>query len=775
MATPQATMSSKQSQDGCVRRSMRFCARKVVRYRSQKQMMGKIRFWMAFTMLWTFADAIDWMPMSQDRTQIWWLEGPPKVFQSNPPPGREVLCFQYGAMLWQFDTKNVRPLQGQWKCSLESAGKRYQCVGCKEGADEFFQPVRFVEAGKWFHRVVIDPLRFVDDQGGDFPGSASLEISVWPDCLTIRFISEDADALHLEAFGQQMSGKGAILLRQESSNKVAKVESELPVEWDKNLACHRIRLPEKPWSNASGTYYPEEHLDRMDRWRLTLSNDSDRPVVARVMFTQEQHLPITGFTPMLCDAQGNPTGHLVQISKNWHKRPERGRLTHDGTWYHGCLWVRVPPHSKRDFFYQMVYARYADTFAASHAQLSLIGWGHNQFWDQVAVGSFGESICFEPGRVQRRCWITDVRPLLTMPQQKNAKAWGWAENAGGGDALMWIDESGRYQPMVGTRSEPQAHGPCLTDVVYQEQSRGGEISSQMQIMVPAAEDHLRTKMLLRYDVKKSMRWKRLAFFQLGADYYNDVPATKIAYGNREKMTDEWPTARVRDQYDRNAVSLTGADPWISIHGVNRDQLKAGRAAATRGIILRSWRAKLGGKAAGPSFSTYGNEWGAGNFRTAIELSPPAGLSELQPGDFIEAEIDLVVFPSVAAAYYGPDQDFAKILQRDADTYKLVQREAVRRRVTVEMKHGKLKDMNPLTVAVDHQQRAEFTISGGLGHVPVRVVGLTSADAHEMMINGKNVTQWQMDWDTVSQTWRIIVPVETGHQTSVIRLLSREGS
>lgn len=41
------------------------------------------------------------------------------------------------------------------------------------------------------------------------------------------------------------------------------------------------------------------------------------------MFMQEKHLPITGFTPMICDAQGLPTGHLVQISKNWHQRPER--------------------------------------------------------------------------------------------------------------------------------------------------------------------------------------------------------------------------------------------------------------------------------------------------------------------------------------------------------------------------------------------------------------------------------------------------------------------
>jgi hypothetical protein len=233
-----------------------------------------------------------------------------------------------------------------------------------------------------------------------------------------------------------------------------------------------LALPEEPWSNAGGTYYPEEHLDRIDRWRVTLRNDGAEPTVARLMFIQQKHLPITGFTPMLCEPDGTPTGIPVQVSKNWHSRPEKGRLPHDGTWFHGFAWVRVPPQSRRELVLQMVHARYGGVFAASHAQLSLIGWGHNQFWDQVAVGSFGESICFEPGRVQRRCFITDVRPLMTLSREPAAKRWGWAENCGGGDFLMWKDTQGRYQPMKATRTDYRSHGPCLTDVCYSEESSG---------------------------------------------------------------------------------------------------------------------------------------------------------------------------------------------------------------------------------------------------------------------------------------------------------------
>jgi hypothetical protein len=48
---------------------------------------------------------------------------------------------------------------------------------------------------------------------------------------------------------------------------------------------------------------------------------------------------------------------------------------------------------------------------------------------------------------------------------------------------------------------------------------------------------------------------------------------------------------------------------------------------------------------------------------------------LQPGDFVEAELELVVFPADAAAYYGPDAALRDMLARDADTWRPVHREA----------------------------------------------------------------------------------------------------
>jgi len=699
--------------------------------------------------------AVDWMPRVQDGTQMWWVDGSPKVMNSPVLPKSETLCFKFGGEQMLFDTKRVRPAEGEWECALISAGQRYVCSGHSTPKDEFFQPVRFVECGRFFHRVIIDQVKFTDAVGHEFEGQARLEITMWPDRLAFRLECDGDAELELSYRQRKVTGTKSVLLEAVNQVSTAAVQSELPVTFDEALGCHRLALPEKPWSNPGGTYYPEEHLDRIDRWRVTLSNDTDEPTMARLMFTQQKHLPITGFTPMLCEPDGTPTGIPVQLSKNWHQRPEKGHLPHEGPWFHGFAWVRVPPKSKRELVFQLVYARYGDVCAASLAQLCLIGWGHNHFWDQAAVGSFGESICFEPGRVQRRCFITDVRPLMTLPRESNAKRWGWAENCGGGDFLMWKDNEGRYQPMKATRTDYRAQGPCLTDVSYREETSGGEIAARMDVSVPAANDHLRTFLHLRYDVRKPLHWQRLAFFQLGADFYNDVPARRVAIGDVTGLREEWEPRRAKDEYDRTALPLAGDSAWVSVHGLERESLTKGHAAASRGLIVRSWRAVLGGKPAAPHLATYCTEWGKGNHRTAVELAPPPGINELLPGDFVEADLELVVFPADAAAYYGPDAALHDMLGHDADTWRPVHREAKGNALKPQVERGTLVKPYPLVIAVDDQQGARVKLNGGLGHVPVTFTGLTTPQGHRLLVNGKPVTHWQTDWNAATQRWQIV--------------------
>ena len=661
-----------------------------------------------------------------------------------------------------------------WECAVIADGRSFACVGHIETKDEFLQPVRFVESGRFFQRVVIEGLKFADSRGKEFACSARLEISAWPDRLALRIELEPKElpshgsvelCLGKHRASAKLVAKTSVQLeafddRAASRPKVA-ADPAIKVDFDEALGCHTLALPEKRWSNSKGTYYPEEHLDRLDRWHVTLRNDSDRRTVARLMFTQQQDLPITGFTPMLCDADGAPTGMPVQISKNWHSRPEKGTLPHEGPWFHGCSFIRLPPRTKHTFIFQMVYSRYGGVFTASHAQLCLIGWGHNQFWDEAAIGSFGESICFEPGRVQRRCFIDDVRPLMTLPQAKPAKPWGWADNCGGGDFLMWQNPQGSYQSMRATRTDYRAYGPCLTDVGYTEESFGGEVVARMDISLPRSNDYLRAFFHLRYEVHRPMQWRRLAFFQLGSDFYNEVPLRRVAIGDANGVREEWEPRRANDAYDRSNVPLTGPQPWLSIHGLDRKALPAGCAAASRGLIVRTWRAVLGGRpAAQPHASFFCTEWGKGNHRTVVELAPPPSIKELRPGDFVEADLELVVLPADAASYYGPDKGFQKALAGDADTWRLVHREAVGNALKSESRRGAVLNPYPLRIAVDDGQGAEVTLRGGLGYVPVTFTGLASPRGYALFVDDQRINQsvhgndfWQTDYDPGTQRWQ----------------------
>ncbi len=74
--------------------------------------------------------------------------------------------------------------------------------------------------------------------------------------------------------------------------------------------------------------------------------------------------------------------------------------------------------------------------------------------------------------------------------------------------------------------------------------------------------------------------------------------------------------------------------------------------ANRGIIIRSWKARLGGEQASPWIAEHGMNSRGGNTAT-IDLVPPPGITQLQAGDFVEAVIEYIVMPQSADDYYGP--------------------------------------------------------------------------------------------------------------------------
>jgi hypothetical protein len=348
---------------------------------------------------------------------------------------------------------------------------------------------------------------------------------------------------------------------------------------------------------------------------------------------------------------------------------------------------------------------------------------------------------------------------MTLPVA-GGKPWGWAENCGGGDFLVWVDEPGAYRGFRATRSDYRAQGPCRTDVRYLEETSGGEIIARMEVSLMRSDDYLRAFHHLRYDVTQPVKWQRLAFFQLGADFYNDTPAQRVAIGDVQGVREEWAPPRAPGAFDRRAVPLAGKQPWVSIHGLDRTTLGKGSAAASRGLVIRSWRAQLNGKPCPtPHVSTFCNEWGHGNFRTVIELAPPPEIAALQPGDFVAAEVEVVVFPADAKSYYGPNEPFREALTTGADTWRLVHREAAGNALRVKARRGTVTRVFPLVAALGAGQTVEAEVEGGVGWLPVTFTGLASHRGFELRVNGGPLSQsihgndyWQTDYDPSIKRW-----------------------
>ena len=552
----------------------------------------------------------------------------------------------------------------------------------------------------------------------------------------------------------------------------------LPVTRDPLRGWQRIDLdrvtPIVPAEPPAAAAVPRDRRnDAIERVRLTLTNPAAVEATVRLSCAKtaaglhgRPGQPITGMSAVLRDAEGHPLGIPVQLSKNWHG----GRSAddpHAGTWFHGIAQVRLPPRATVTVELTLAYAHWGGVPAASHAQLCLIGWGANQLWDESAVGSWGESICYEPDQVQAACSILDVRPLL-VTSMAGSPSWGWTHNVGGGDFFRLFDTGGHRVPHGRMKTCYERQGPCLTEVTYAGVVGPG-IEHAETVSLARGDDIVRGVYSIRMDVQRPIDFSRLVLFQIGADTYSYTGERKMAVGDATGLVREWATQWGGDTYRVPPIECGGAVPWVSLHEAVRREGSPRGAWANRGVVVRTWRARLGGREARPWVAERGVVVG-GVPTSTIDIVPPPHVSRLEAGDFVEATLEHLVLPQRADDYYGPNEPLRAALVTMQDTWRLVHREAVGGTRQVTVRQGRLERLHPDVRVAAEEGRAAFTVRGGLGHVPITVSGLPTHRGGPLLVDGVPCDQsvhgndfWQADFDPDSGTWSrtVTMPLKEG--------------
>lgn len=640
--------------------------------------------------------------------------------------------------------------------------------------------------------IITSPQLPVTSGSLDISGS-TLQVSVSP--VWAKGLNQYLSLTITPAFGITEEKINALL--QPFDNKDISAVAILP-EGERKLNVTHDRL--RNWYTVDISRLPclwnmESNPNGLERIKLETANNEHFNRRIMLMFSKGQYHSITGFSPMIRDEAGFPTGKHVQISKNWHSQSGESIL-YQGPWIHCYTSLELPSNSNQKYELSIAEGFWGGVPVVSHAQLSLIGWGGNQLWEEVAIGSNGESICYDPDVCLNRSMIDDVRPLMVWGMKSTEKdllKWDWTNNVGGGDFLVYYNEKGIKQPLEAVKTYHSKNGPNLTDVTYAGTTGDGAIKAYITVSSPRCDDINRAYHKVRYEVLKDTKFKRLAFYQVGADKYNNHYFSTLAIGNTGGLVEEWKPGGQTGSYDRKGIECIGDAPWFSLHDAepNKNTI-IDKTWADRGLVIRSWEAKIGGEmVSNPYASVYrtNNQILSSN----VELSPPSWVTELKAGDYIEFEVELLILPMTSDGYYGLNESFANDLKENANTWKMVWRQAKGNDINVNVTRGKLKDNYPIVIDAGSGKKVEFEITGGLGYLPVTFTNLTSYKAWKLeeycggesgMAEWEKIDQsvhgndyWQADFNAEDKAWSITFNVlldSSGDDTQTRRYrLSRE--
>ncbi len=580
--------------------------------------------------------------------------------------------------------------------------------------------------------------------------------------LIIYPVSENIDA-ELDRIVEQENQPVAVTAQQ-----VVPANKTLDVTYNRDCGWHQITLQND--GNTSGN--SESSNDRIERVNLVFENASSIDKIVRLNFAKgrllDPEIPvfgITGISSIFRDMEGNPIGIPIQVSKNWHTRDTQADQYFRGPWYHGLSMLTIPANSSVELEYTSVNALWGNVPAASHVQLCLVGWGANQQWDESAIGSWGESITYEPDLDQASAPVLDYRPL--MIKNTSDGKWGWTGNMGGADFFNYTKTSGVRSWHSRMRTQYKRYSPNLTEVTYAGTMDDNSMDFQYTASVGRSDDITRGIYKLKLKVLKDVAFKDFVIFQMAAPKYHYSKSNTLAWGNETGLKNEWSATIGGDsRYISEKQVAEGEVPWFSFTDSELASTVTNFRPANRGFVIRSWNARINGKDnVPPSYAEYNATGGHGESSGLINITPPAECTSFKTGDYIEAVIETFQIPKYADDYYGPNQNLNTALDSKANTWEMVYREAMGNDLDVVVSSGGSLTANYPIKIKSTGNSVSFSVTGGRGYVPLTITNVENFQSPELYqkVSGswQKIDQsvygndfWQTDFNVSTEKWDI---------------------
>lgn len=565
-------------------------------------------------------------------------------------------------------------------------------------------------------------------------------------------------------------------------------DNPLPVLYDAKRGVHMVDVSD---INVGDLKLSENH-NNYERVGFRIVNSTASPSHVSACFVKDvgADFSVTGMSPMLRDNNTlEPTGEQVQISKNWHSHASSVAdnamiRIGEGMWYKGYVTLHVDSATTLEREYLCAYAKWGNAYAASHSQLSLIGWGGNQIWDQSAIGSWGESVTYDPDRGLERSFINDVRPFCVTAPTGGNQPYDWSGNVGGADFLVY--KAGlKNIYLIDNKIEYITQAPNLTQVKYSGITSDGKIATEIFVQLGRTDDIVRNTYTLKYTFLEDVSYSRLALFKMGADKYADNYYTKYAYGDESGaiMQDE-DTITKSGYQSKKVVDALNDNFWFAQYASTSEDEHADSL-----MTIRHFQANINNR----QYSRAGYRLhGTKDYKipqSSCEITlPNACGKKISKNSTVHMVVEYSILPAKADTYYG-DCDYLLAQKSDIGTVKSLYNQVKNNTIHTDVRIGNDNTVGSIVnINVDNRSPvvAEFSLQGGLGFTPVIFNGLAGYSGYrlEKYENGawQAIKQsvlgndyWQTHYDTNTQTYQLVFNVKNSSgtqfmQTNAYRLI-----